>query len=508
MSSKKILRAISAVSLGTLIARFFGLGREVATAGFFGTTGIYDAFLIAFMIPNFFRGILAEGALNAAFIPVFTEYAAAGGDKKKGFEIFHLCFTVSLLLTFALFITVFILSHIMANASAEASKWLWVWTLLRFTFPYLIFISLTALNMGVLNISKSFFLPSLSPVILDILWIGALFFLLPFFGNTVDEKIFGLCIGVVAGGIGQFLFTLLPVLKRGYTLRLNFNFKHPAVKKMGKLLAPVVIGVAVVPINLLVDYSLANTLYEGAVSGLWYSTRIFQLPLGIFAISISTAILPWLSEDISSGNYRNFNKNLQLSMKLLMLLMLPFTFGLIFLRTEIVAFLFARGLFGVDSVQLAAAPLAFYSMGLAGYGGVSVLSRAFYSCGDTSTPVKVGLLSIATNFLLNILLMKILNHSGIALSTAAVGVTNFILLFWLFNKKHIRIDISKIALFMLKIFIISAVMGLLLYLFRLIFKGVPLPLRLFSAIIVAVVFYLVCLKLFIFRGRSFNLRGV
>jgi len=508
MSSQKIFRAISAVSLGTLVARFFGLGREVATANFFGTTGIYDAFLIAFMIPNFFRGLLAEGALNAAFIPVFTEYSASGEDKKKSYEVFHLCFTVSLVLTLSLFAAILAFSFIMSGAVADESKWFQVWMLLRFTFPYLIFISLTALNMGVLNVYKNFFLPSLSPVILDIFWVGALFLLLPLMGSTPGERIYGLCLGVIAGGIGQFIFTLVPVLKRGYTVRLNFNFRHPAMKKMGKLLLPVIAGVAVVPINLLVDYSLANTLYDGAVSGLWYGTRIFQLPLGIFAISISTAILPWLAEDFSSKNYLRFTANLRFALRMLILLMLPFTFGMIILRTEIVTLLFSRGLFSGDSVRMAASPLAFYSLGLAGYGGVSVLARAFYSCGDTVTPVKVGLLSIVTNLFLNIALMKFLNHSGIALSTAVVGIMNFALLLWLFNRKHLKINVRELVPFTGKSLVISASMGVILCLWKRMFQGMPLPLTLFSAIIVAVLFYLACLKLFFFKGRGFYIKGI
>ncbi len=505
MSSKKIFRAISVVSMGTLIARLFGLAREIVTAGFFGTTGIYDAFLIAFMIPNFFRGLLAEGALNAAFIPVFSEYISSN-DHKKSLDVFHVCFTASLLITFSLSIIAFLLSLLMVNIIAETSKWFWVWNLLKFTFPYLIFISLTALNMGVLNVYKSFFIPSISPVILDIVWISALFFVVPFLGSSLEEKIFGLCVGVIIGGAGQFCFTLIPVLTKGYKVRLNFNMRHPAIKKIGKLLAPVIIGMSVGPINLLVDYSMANTLYEGAVSGLWYSTRIYQLPLGIFAISISTAILPWLSENISSKNYNEFKNNLMFSLKLLMLLMLPFTFGIIIMRTEIITFLFSRGMFTKNSVQIVAGPLAFYSIGLAGYGGMAVLTRAFYSCRDTFTPVKVGLISILANFVLNFIFMKFLSHNGIALSTSLVGTVNFLLLAYLFHKKHLKIQFKQLMRFVLNIFVLSATMGLLLYGYRVVFKNYfPLPLLLFSAIIIAIGFYMFFLKVLILKGEGIHL---
>ncbi len=498
MSSGKILRAVSVVSLGTVIARVFGLAREVSTANFFGTTSVYDAFLLAFMIPNFFRGLLAEGALNAAFIPVFTGYASDEPEKKKeGGEIFNRCFTLSLVITTILFLGVLLASFMLTGILDETSKWWRVWLLLRFTFPYLILISLTALNMGVLNAYKSFFIPSLSPVILDLVWIAGLFVLLPLFGASPEENIFGLCAAVLIGGAGQFLFTLIPVLKKGYRVKLDFRFAHPVIKKMGILLAPVIIGVAVGPINLLVDYTLANLLYEGAVSGLWYSTRIFQLPLGVFAISISTAVLPWFSEDASSKNTAGFIKNLGFSLQLLAILLVPFTFGLIVFRTEIVSFLFARGMFSADSVSMVASPLAYYSLGLIGYGGISIWSRAFYACGDTSTPVKVGVFSILVNFLLNFIFMKFLGHAGIALSTSFVGTINFILLVILFNRKHFPLDLKQKAPFFIKVIISSLLMGIAAYAWKHAAESLfSLPVLLFAGIIVAVAAYFLCLKCF------------
>ncbi|MCD6221738.1 murein biosynthesis integral membrane protein MurJ, partial [bacterium] len=317
MSSKKILKAVSIISIGTIISRIFGLFREITSANFFGTTFIYDAFLIAFMIPNFFRGIVAEGALNSAFIPVFTEYTTDGEKKKEANKVINLCFTSSIIITLSLLFIIYILSSFIPHFLSLQSKWFWVWTLLKFTFPYLIFISLTSLNMGILNVHKKFLLPSFSPIILDIFWIGSLFLLLPLFGNSLNERIFGLCFGIIGGGLFQFLY-LLPIIKKiGYSYKLDFNFSHPAIRKMGRLILPVVAGVAVVPVNLLVDYSLAGTLFNGAVSGLWYATRIFQLPLGVFAISISTASLPYFSENIVTKNFEQFKENFYFAMKLL-----------------------------------------------------------------------------------------------------------------------------------------------------------------------------------------------
>ncbi|MCX8082644.1 MAG: murein biosynthesis integral membrane protein MurJ [bacterium] len=491
MSSKKIIRAVSIVSLGTIIARVFGLAREIATANFFGTISIYDAFLLAFMIPNFFRGLIAEGALNTAFIPVFTEYAIDENKRAEGKDIFNICFTISLIITTFLFLLILGVSFISAGIVSETSRWHSVWILVRFTFPYLIFISLAAINTGILNVHKDFFLPSLSPVVLDIFWIAVLFLILPLMPAIPEHQIFVLCAGVILGGMGQFVFTLMPVIKRGYIPHLNFNFTHPAVKRMGLLLAPMVIGVAVTPINLLVDNSLAYTLYEGAVSGLWYSTRIFQLPLGVFAISISTAVLPWFSENISSNNHKEFIKNLIFATRMLVFLLLPFTFGMIILKTEIVKILFERGMFTAKSVELVASPLAFYSLGLLGYGGASVWSRAFYACKDTATPVKVGILSILVNFIMDIILMQFMGHNGIALATSIVGITNFILLVILFNRRHMCIDLKKERLFFFKIILACILTGCFLYISKRVLSPVlSLPLLLLSCIIVAVLVYI------------------
>jgi len=495
MSSKKMLKAVYIISIGTIISRLFGLFREIVSANFFGTTFIYDAFLIAFMIPNFFRGIIAEGALNAAFIPVFTEYITDENKKKESNKVANLCFTSSIIITFALFFITYILSCFIPNFLSSQSKWFWIWTLLKFTFPYLIFISLTSLNMGILNAHKKFLLPSFSPIILDIFWVASLFFFLPFFGNSIDERIFGLVIGIILGGLFQFLYLLPTVKNIGYTYKLDFDFSHPAIRKIGRLILPVIVGVAVGPINLLVDYSLAGTLFNGAVSGLWYATRIFQLPLGVFAISISTASLPYFSENISSKNFIQFKENFYSAMKMLFFLLVPFTFGLILFRSEIITLLFKRGMFGSQSVKIVAFPLMYYSLGLIGYGGASILTRAFYAFSDTSTPVKIGLISIFINFVLDITLMKVLSNGGIALATSVVGIVNFFFLYFYFTKKYIKLDNKKIISYFATSLISSLVMTYVLILYKMKFGNLPLIIFLTTAIILAVIIYFLIWKL-------------
>ncbi|MCM8767495.1 MAG: murein biosynthesis integral membrane protein MurJ [Candidatus Omnitrophica bacterium] len=495
--SKKIFRAISLLAIGTIISRIFGLFREIVSANFFGTTKIYDAFLLAFMIPNFFRGLLAEGALSSSFIPVFTEYMSEQEKKSELKKIVDITFTLSLIFTFSLFLLFFILSEIGIKFLKFESKWYYVFLLLKFTFPYLIFISLSALYTGILNSYKSFFLPSISPIVLDFFWILSLFSLGHILGNTLEERIFALCIGVIFGGIGQYLLLVPSIRKLGYYPKINFNFSHPAIRKMGFLFLPMIVGVAVGPINLLVDYSLANLLSSGMVSGLWYATRLYQLPLGIFGISISTAVLPWLSENFSKKEYDKFRENLYYAFKILFLTVLPSTLFLILLKQEIITFLFKRGVFDLKSVKLTAYPLFFYSLGLIFYGGISIMTRCFYAFNDTRTPVKIAVWSIGTNFILDIILMKFLVHGGIALSTSIVGLINFFLLFYFFNKKYLNLDYKKI----LKIFGISFIPLVPVSIFLLIFRyfyvqKVKLFTFLFLAIIGGLILYFFSYKVF------------
>ncbi|MCM8768513.1 MAG: murein biosynthesis integral membrane protein MurJ [Candidatus Omnitrophica bacterium] len=454
------------MAVATSLARVLGLFREILSAKTFGTTAIYDAFLLAFMIPNFFRGLLAEGALSSAFIPVYTEYLSLPEKRSQAEEVVNLCFTLSFLVTTGLYLVILIAVGFILKFLPETSRWFNTFLLLRFTFPYLIFVSLSALSMGVLHAHKHFFWPALSPIVLDLAWIGALLWLCPLMGNSLERQILGLGAGVLVGGLGQFLLQWPMVKKKSGSFHLRTHFGHPALRQMGRLLAPVIIGVAVGPINLLVDYSLAHFLSSGMVSSLWYATRLYQLPLGIFAISISTATLPWLAQQKTEGNLPALASSLVSSLSLVFAILLPCSFGLILLRKEIISFLFQRGMFSSLSVEATAFALGFYALGLIAYGAISVLTRAFYAFQDTKTPVQVGVISIGLNFLLDIGLMRFLRQGGIALSTTLVGFGNFLLLLFLFRRKHLPLKLNSLFSYLGRIGLASLGSGLVLALLR------------------------------------------
>ncbi len=462
MSFKNIRRSFFILIIATVLCRIVGLFREIATADYFGTSGIYDSFLLAFMIPNFFRGLLAEGALSTAFIPVLTEYITDPNKKEEVKKISSKVFTFFITATLSLYIVFFIFSAIIVHFHLFSPKVNEIFELLKFTFPYIIFVSMAAWCMGVLNSYNHFLIPGLSPIVFDAWWILSLFIFVPFF-KTFDTKIYGLIIGIILGGIGQFLFQLPKVAKYQGLPKLDFDWNHPALKKMLFLFMPIIIGVSVGPMNLLVDYSFANSLKPGMVSALWYATRLYQLPLGVFSVSMATILLPQLSKDAIKNNIKLVKENMDHGISQIFFLMIPSSIWLAIYRNDLITFFFKRGAFNGHSVHITAFALLFFSFGIVFYGAAMVITNTFYAFNDTRTPVKIGLISIGTNAVLDYVLMQFLAQGGIALSTSFVGLENFILLGYFLNKKFDVFSWKTITKSFLRVLIVSSLWGVILW---------------------------------------------
>ena len=415
------------------------------------------------MIPNFFRGLLAEGALSTAFIPVLSEYLADEEKKKEVRKISSAVFTFLLTATIILYAIFLAAGLFVAHTSIFSQRIRDVFVLLRFTFPYLIFVSLAAWCMGILNSYHHFTLPGLSPIVLDFWWVLSLFLLTPVFGTTPEKQIFGLGIGVIIGGISQFVFQLPAVSKYQGLPRLEWDWTHPALKKMFFLFTPMIIGVSVGPINLLTDYSFAHFLQPGMVSALWYATRIYQLPLGIFSVSLATVLLPHFSFQIAKKETGLVRESMENGIMQMFFLLIPSSVWMAVYRNELIMLFFKRGLFDAHSVNITAFALLFFCLGIVFYGAAMVLTRGFYAFNDTRTPVKIGLISIGTNAVLDFVLMRFLNQGGIALSTSVVGLENFLLLAYLFVKKFGIIDMKSITRGFLRISGLNVLWGILLY---------------------------------------------
>jgi putative peptidoglycan lipid II flippase len=432
---RQIAKAAGLIGLATFSSRIMGFVRDMVLARLFGAGMAADAFFVAYRIPNMLRELFAEGSMSAAFIPVFTEYLGKR-TKEEARELASAVFTV-LLTTVAVICLLSILAApwivgaIAPGFAAEPGKFDLTTMLSRFMFPYLLFISLAALTMGMLNSLRAFAVPAFSPVMFNVCIITAALWLSP----RLTEPIFGVAIGVVAGGAVQF-FMQLPSLRR-HRMMIGFRFDplHPGVKRIGRLILPAMVGLSVTQVNILVNTLLASYLPEGSQTYLFYGMRLVLFPLGIFGVALGTAILPTMARQTSDGQIHELKKTLSFGLRLVFFIIIPAMIGLMTLRIPIIHLFFQHGRFTAQATVGTAAALLFYCFGLPAFAGIRIVVAAFYSLQDTKTPVKVAVTAMAVNIVLCLLLMRPLLHGGLALATSLAAVVNFGLLVRILNRR-------------------------------------------------------------------------
>ena len=441
---KLIFKSAAVMGSATFVSRILGFIRDIVIAKFLGTTFYADAFFVAFRIPNFLRRLFGEGSLTASFIPVFTKYKYEKGEQGAN-ELSSVSFTLLTIILTVVTICGIIFSPLIVKAVApgfekDAQKFLITVKLNRIMFPYIFFISLVALSMGILNSLKHFFAPAIAPALLNISMItGAVSFY--YYNGSV---VYGLAAGVIVGGVLQLMLQLIYLKKYKIVVRMNFNFRHRAIKEILLLMGPSLLGLAITQINILINTLLASFLPTGSVSYLYYADRLIQFPLGIFAVSIGSAVLPLLSEQSAKNNKEEMKKTFLFGMKLILLITVPATIGLIFAGKPIVSFLFQRGEFSVNALDNVCLAITGYSVGLWAYAGIRVIVPVFYAFKDTKTPVKAGAVALIINVAASLILMKFYLHTGLAIATSISSSVNFIILF-LFLKRYMVVD--KKALF-------------------------------------------------------------
>lgn len=500
--TKNITKAASIVGGATFLSRILGYIRDAVIAAFFGAGTSADIFFIAYRIPNFFRRLVGEGSLTVSFIPIFTEELSLG-SKQKAKILANRAFTFFTIILAALTITGIIFSEQIVELTAPGfaniqNKLSLTVSLTKWMFPFLLFICLVALGMGVLNSLKHFSAPALSPIWFNLSMIGSVIFLLPFF----KEPVYALAFGVVLGGMLQFLYQL-PYLKR-YDMfpNFDFNFNDPAIKKIVFLMLPAVLATGVSQINVLVTSRFASHLSDGSVAYLYYADRIVELPMGVFVIAVATAALPSMSEYAIRQDWQGFKDSLSFSIRLVTFITIPAAVGIIVLATPIVTMLFQRGRFGPEATGGTVVALYYFSIGLASFGGVRILVSAFYSLKDTFTPVKIGIAAVVANIAFCFLLVGPMKHSGLALATSLSSFVNLLLLFLVLRKRLGGIGGRKILASALKVLSSSIIMGIAVYGVSLFVNwsdgGITLlKLSVLSfAIICGVMIYLLCAKLF------------
>jgi len=408
----------------TLVSRILGFVRDMVIARVFGAGVGADAFFVAFKIPNFLRRLFAEGAFSQAFVPILSEYRAQRtpaevqqlvGNVSGTLGAVLLGVTVAGIAAAPLVIMVFAPGFIGHGEKYDLGV-----DLLRVTFPYLFFISLTALAGGVLNTYGRFGVPAFTPVLLNLSLIAAALWLAP----RMAQPVTALAWGVFAAGVAQLLFQLPFLARLGLLRPPRIGWGEDGVRRIIRLMMPALFGTSVVQINLLFDTLIASFLVTGSISWLYYSNRLVEFPLGVFGAALATVILPTLSRNLAQGSEQVYGRNLDWALRWVLLIGAPATAGLLVLAGPLLATLFQYGQFGAHDVAMASRSLMAYAAGLLGFILIKVLASAFYARQDTRTPVRIGVIAMLVNMVLNIALVFPLAHAGLALATSLSAFLN------------------------------------------------------------------------------------
>jgi len=494
-TNKSIAKSAGIIGFATMVSRILGFLRDIIFAAFFGT-GIYaQAFVVAFRIPNLLRDLIGEGATNSAIVPVLVEELNQNGRDsfwKLANILLNLMLVVLTLLTIAGFLFAKPIVFAIAPGFLEDSvKFDVTVALTRAIFPYLIFIGLTAYGMGVLNSIKHFTAPAYGTSLLNIALIMCMF--------MWRQDIVGLAAGVLLGGVLQVIVQVPILLKSGIVFNCR-GFMHPQVKKILRLLVPRIFGSGVYQINVFVSTVLASIgriVGEGAVAALYFSNRIMQLPLAIFAIALAQAALPTLSGHIVNKEGQEFSKTINFLLRSVFFLLLPASAGLIALSNPITKTLLQRGAFESYSTGITSSALFFYSFGLLAYGAIKVLVNGFYAMQDTKTPVKIAAVSLVVNIALSVMFMFKLKVGGLALANSLSGILNAVMLFFMLKKKAGTFYEKILFISLIKIMAASVLTGVVAYWVNVYITSIIPSKTIFSiaglmvSIVAAIMFYVI-----------------
>jgi putative peptidoglycan lipid II flippase len=434
--SKKLLKSGMIVSAMTLISRVLGLVRDVVVANLMGAGTSADVFFFANKIPNFLRRLFAEGAFAQAFVPVLTEYQEKHSSDETRELLSKVAGTLGLLVTIVTLVGVIaspVLSALFGggwfvawlNNEPDGAKFELATVVLKITFPYLWFITFTALAGSILNTRGRFAVSAFTPVFLNVAIIAAAIFYAP----TSSQPEITLAWGVFCGGLIQFLFQIPFLLRDKALVKPSWGWHHPGVVKIRTLMIPALFGVSVSQINLLFDTFIASFLMTGSISWLYYSDRLLEFPLGLFGIAIGTVFLPALSRNHVNAEGEGFGLTMDWGIKAILLLGLPAMMGLIVLAKPMLMVLFMRGAFSINDVEMASYSLMAYGSGLLSFMLIKVLAPGYYSRQDTKTPVRYGIIAMITNMGFNLLFAIPFGYVGLAIATSMSALLNATLLY-------------------------------------------------------------------------------
>ncbi len=440
----QMLKSSGAMGAATLASRVLGMMREMAYARFMGDGPVAGAFTLAFTIPNLFRRLLGEGALTAAFIPIFKE-KERNATSAEMWRAANAVMSAVVVFSAVVIALVFAgLSLALATTQFDAQTRLML-ELLRVMFPYMALVCLAAVFMGVLNARGHFFIPALGAALLNVVMIASVFLIAPKFGTRLDEQIFALAFGVLVAGVAQAAFQLPSLKREGWRLAWVTPWRDETVRAVVTKMGPAIIGVAAFQLNVTLVQLVSFWVDPVIVASFSYAVRLMELPQGVFGISLATYLLTSLSGLAAEKKLPEFRATLGQGLSYLVVINSLAAVLLLFLAEPMVRLLFERGEFGPESTERAVVALQCLAPGLVAFSMVNILARAFYALGDTRTPMKVSICCLGVNLLLSVLLISDLRQAGLGLANTITSGLNVWLLFRALRKKLGTLELAEVT---------------------------------------------------------------
>ena len=463
---KQILKSASIISLVTIVSRVLGYVRDQRISFLLGTSLSADAFVLAYRIPNLFRRLIGEGTVAASFIPVFTTYMRDTSSEELWGFANRLFWTLAVVLAVVTVLGVIFSPTVIETFSSpqdRASSWTEAISLNRIIFPYIFFVGLAALGMGILNSFHNFALPASTTVLLNL---TIIIFSTAAVWRYFQSPAISLAVGVLVGGALQFLLLVPQLVHKGMRFDFGISFSHPGIRNVARLMFPRFFGMGVAQINFFVDtfFASAPRMPRGSLAALYVSDRVMELVLGGYAIAVATAILPMMSHQAAANDYEGLKRTLTFAIRIVAYITIPAAIGLMILREPIIRMLFQHGQFVAESTRLTTRPLLYYAAGLPALACVKLVVPAFYSARDTKTPVIVALISFTLNIILNFVfletvLYKRFQNGGPALATVLATLFDFFVLLIIFRWRYGALGTLEIFRSIGKISICAALMG-------------------------------------------------
>jgi putative peptidoglycan lipid II flippase len=462
--SSRLARSAGLIGLATMASRILGVVREAVLAAYFGAGTQMDAYNVAFRVPNLVRDLFAEGAMTAAFIPTFTRRLSQDG-REPAWRLGNLVINALLLATGTFVILGIIFAHPITRTFAPEfatvpGKLALTANLTRAMWPFLLTVAVAVAMMGMLNSLHRFFIPALSPVMFNVATIACTVALVPVMPRMGLPPIAAVAFGTILGGIGQVAIQW-PVLRaEGFRYRLMFDWRDPDLRTVLRLMGPGTLGLAAVQINVAVNTYLATGQQEGAVSWLSYAFRVMYLPIGLFGVSIATAVLPDIARQAAADDIAGLRRTVSGAIRMMLMLNVPAAAGLTVLAYPIVSLLLERNRFTPADTAATATALMFYAPGLLGYSTVKIISPTFYSLGNSRIPATISVVTVALNLALNMFLVRVMGFAGLALGTTIAALFNAAALTLALDQRIGGLERAPVITAFVKIVAASIVMGL------------------------------------------------